>query len=654
MKGLAGIVLSAACALAQPTRQAVTRTAAALALAALAVGGASLASPAEAQVLKKVALSIGSGMNASNRSYSYYVSSKANHNGYNLLVFALHDNGQTAEEFAQSSGWVKVAEDNGFVVVFPEAAKKTWSPYSGEEQAYLMAVYESASTHLTAAPGPNDPPPRPAAGGEGARGGNEGGGAGPMGIRIGTWQPWQYFTGAGAGAQVAQEFAIDNPGLVTAVATLDGAVYNATLAKGDETAQGYLEDQRGGKTAIPVYQPLKKDVPVPAWLFTSGAPTAQEAKLQAYWLHSDAVAPAADSKTIDGFQTAVYVNPRNASEQVRLTTVPTGTRYDGAMASAIWGFFSHVARWTSAPNGELGPMMTEPEVNQMFDVRQAQVGDLSYKYYVKTPSSYVKGKHLPMVISLHGFGYPDWMYLSQIRWQDVGEKEGFITVYLNGMQNHWDFSKPDGNDAHAIAQVIEDMAKAYGVDRSRVYLQGFSFGSGLTYTEGVTHPQLFAAVSPNDGIGDFSSSAQWVADLKAKHDIRIPMMVVYGAVDAASSNDGLIPAKGVLTDAINQMKAYDGVNTPDSTRPFDSPSGPSYDVLVPGGKLTQLDVNAHFPNGRYQKYDYATADTNRVIFSWVWVTDMPHGTAPGQAQLIWDFFKTWKRNPDGSLTYLGK
>ena len=137
-----------------------------------------------------------------------------------------------------------------------------------------------------------------------------------------------------------------------------------------------------------------------------------------------------------------------------------------------------------------------------------------------------------------------------------------------------------------------------------------------------------------------------MADLKAKHDIRLPMIVVYGAVDGASSNDGLIPAKGVLRDAIDEMKTYDGIATPDTTKVVYSPSGPSYDALVPGAKLTVLAA------GRFQKYDYVTADTKQPMFSWVWVVDMPHGTAPGQAQLIWDFFKTWKRNPDGSLAYI--
>jgi poly(3-hydroxybutyrate) depolymerase len=678
MKTLFKVVCNALHATSQPTKAAIARIAVATAVTAFAVS-LSPVHAADAPSLKRVPISVGGGMAGANRGYSYYASSKANHAGYNYLVFALHDNGQTAEQFARDSGWIKVAEENGFVVVFPEAVNKTWSPYSGEEDAYLKATYDSASTSLTAEPRPDDPPPRggrgggeaaeggaapppmpaagPAAGGEGGggRGAGEGAGARPQGVRIGTWQPWQYFTGAGAGARVVQEFAIDHPGLVTAVATLDGVAYGSTYAKGNEVSQGYFQDQRGGKTVIPLWRPLKKDVPVPAWLFTSASPTAGATKLADYWKHSNGVVSAADNKIVSGFQTAVYTNPRNSVEQVRITSVPAAAKYDEAMASAAWQFFSHIARWTSSPNGELGPMMPEPEVNQAFEVRQSKLGDRTYKYYVKTPSSYTKGKSLPLVISLHGGGYPAWMYLSQIKFHEVGEKEGFITVYPSGQRNGWNFNRPETEDMKFFAQLIDEMAANYGIDKTRVYMQGFSIGSGTTFVTGITHPQLFAAVSPNSGIGDFDASVMsYVADLKTKSDIRVPMIIFYGAVDGASSTDGLVPGDGILQRAIANMKKYNGITTPDTVKTFDSPNAPPYDILIPGGKLNPAGVDAHYPKGRIQRYDYLSADTKQPLFSWAWVVDMPHGTAPGQTQMIWDYFKNWSRSPDGSLKYSGR
>jgi poly(3-hydroxybutyrate) depolymerase len=620
-----------------------------------------------AMTLSRNAIAVG----GQDRGYAYYVSSKYNPTGYNFVVYALHDNGQTAEQFAQQSGWRKLAEDNGFVVVFPEAANKTWATNSGGEDAYLKAVYDHASTHLMVA-GPAGAPAAgrggeggaPRGGEGGAARGGEGGGAqagpprggegAPRGRRAQTWQPFNYLTGAGAGAIAAQEFAINHPGVYAAVATLDGLAYDAAYARGDEPAQGYFQNQRGGKNAKPVWKQLKKEVPVATWLFTTGAPTPAEAKLSDYWKRGNAASEAAPARALGGFQTTIYRNPTRDSQQVRTTTLPATATYDEAMASAIWNdLFKHVARWTSSPNGDLGPVLTEEEVNKAFDVRTLTVDGTTYKYFAKLPSTYRKGQSLPLVIAAHGAMYPAWLYLSQIRMHDVGEKEGFITVYIAGQNNRWDFTRADGTDAKFVQQVIGDVEATYGVDRSRVYMQGFSFGSGLTYMMGIAHPRLFAAVSPNNGIGPMSPEVlKSVADLKAKGDVRIPMMIVYGAVDGGGSTDGKIPAQGVLRGAIDEMKQYNRISTPDKVVRFDSPNSAPYDVLVLGGKTVGAAVGPTYPAGRFQVTQYASSDPTPLnLFSFVWVTDLPHGGDAREAQFEWDYFKHWRRNADGSLTY---
>lgn len=618
---------------------------------------------AQPQVLQRTVLSTGAGMVGADRTYSYYIPSTADRHGFNPIVFALRDNGETVEQFAQQSGWLKLADENGFIVVFPEpAGGKDWSPYSGDENAYLKSVYDHVSTHLRSndgGPAPQAqqaPPPAPAAAAPGIAG-DEPVGAfrRPPSNRINTWQPWQYMTGEGAGAVAAQEFTMNNPGLIAAVATLDGKAYPAAYTRSAEVAQGYFEDQRGGKTAIPVWRPQKKDVPVAAWLFTKGAPTSDEAKLEAYWKGADAVAAAPATRTLGAFQTLLYAAPAYTAQQVLTSVVAPDARYDYAMTSAIWdSLFSRVARWTSSPNGELGTMLPQPEVNKEFEVKETKVKDLTYKYYVKTPSSYRKGQSLPLVISLHGGEFPAWMYLSQIKMHEVGEREGFITAYLNGQGDMWNFTIPDSPDMQAIQNLIDEVAAEYHIDRSRIYLQGFSFGSGLAHVEGLVRPQLFAAISPDSGIGDFTQPVlAAINQMKAQHpDVRMPTLVVYGAVDAGGSTDGKIPGQGVLRNAFDFLKSYDHIDTQDRTEVFNSSNTDPYEILIPGGKESVIGVNAQYPDGRIHRYDYlSTSPKGLPLFSFMWVTDMPHGSNPGQAQMIWDYFKHWKRSPDGSLSY---
>jgi poly(3-hydroxybutyrate) depolymerase len=606
--------------------------------------------------LRRVAVAGGGGPGGP-RGFLYYVSSKADRHGYNFVVYALHDNGETAEQFADRSGWSKLAEDNGFVVVYPEANNKTWSPFANLEDSYLEAVFDGVRGNITFATPDEAAPPRDGGGGGGGRGGPPGGppGGGPRLPRVMTWGAFHYITGDGAGARVAEGFAIANPGLFAAVATLNGTAYRLSLAKGDELAQGYFQNQRGGKTAVPQWRALKKDVALPAWLFTTGAPDANQTALANYWKRNNAVGAAPANRNIGGFQTAVYTNAAHPEQQVRTTVLPAGAKYDPAVAAAIWNdLFRRVARYTDAPNGDLVTMWTQAEFNQQFEVHKTQIGNLTYQYFVKTPSSYRKGTPMPLVLSAHGFSFPPWMYSRQIMMHEVGEKEGFITVYINGVNNAWDFGAADSPDFKYVNQVVAEMKANFSIDPTRVYMQGFSAGSGLTLAEGLMNPRTFAAVSPNSGIGDFTPGVQaLITQAKAAGDVRIPMLAIYGAVDAASSTDALIPAKGVLANAINNVKTFNHITTPDKVAVYDSPSTAPYEVLTPGGAFTKLGVDAHYPQGRFFRYDYMSADPKPLpLFSWIWVNDMMHGGDYRQAQMVWNYFKQWRRNADGSLTYV--
>jgi poly(3-hydroxybutyrate) depolymerase len=611
--------------------------------------------------LVKNAISVG----GQDRSYFYYVSSKVDNRGFNYVVYALHDDGETAQQFAERSGWLKVAEDSGFIVIFPESAGKVWAENSGGEDDYLNAVYEDASTHMLLPPNVA-PPPRggnrealQGEGGGGARGAGEGEGAAGRGgnraPRAMTWLPFQDLMGVGAGARVAQAFAMNHPGIFGAIAAVDGGPYGADYAKTLEPAQNHFEYMRGGKSAIPQWHQRKSDVPVAAWLFTTGAQNAQETRQIDYWKRVDHVGAGA-AKTLAGYQTSIFHNPANPGDQVRITQLPASAKFDANLASSIWGdFFAHIARWTSSPNGDLGRVMTQDEVNKAFEVRTLDVAGKTYKYYLKLPTAYHKGTSLPLVLSAHGFGFPAWLYLSQIKMHEIGEKEGFITVYLQGQANGWDFTDPDGADAQYVEKVISEVEASYGTDPSRVYMQGFSFGSGLTYMMGVAHPELFAAVSPNSGIGPMSQAVEArIAADKAESDIRIPMIVVYGDVDAGGSADGKIPGDGgVLQPAIDEMKKFDRITTPDKTELFHSPSVPPYQMLIPGGKLVMQAKDNRYPNGRLSNFQYVSADAKPLnLFDFVWVTDMAHGGDPRQAQLEWDYFKHWRRNSNGTLKYV--
>jgi poly(3-hydroxybutyrate) depolymerase len=618
-----------------------------------------------------------------NRDYYYFVPRNVDPHGFNLVVYALQDDHETVQQFAQRSGWLQVAQKNGFVVVFPEAQDERWLTDAGNEDDYLKAVFEDAKTHIwmpwvprTRGPGfaggegaggppgavrPVLPPRRPMFQRPGAQGRGQpgrrragvGGGMGPIGP-VHSWLPFQYLTGDGAGATLALSFAMNHPDFFAAVATLNGAPYAQAYDAAGQTADGSTLRMWVGWDVWASWEPTKKDVPVAAWLFTSGAPNAGELKQAEYWKRADRVGSGA-TRTIAGFRTVVYQNASNPSAQVRTTELPEGTKFDATMASVIWDrLFSHVARWTDAPNGRLGRLLTRAEVSRQFKVRNITVDGQSYIYYLNLPPNYRPGEHLPLVVCAHGGAYPAWLYLSQLKMQDVGRKAGFITAYLQEPAYFWHFMDPDDADSQFIQKVVTDVESNFGADRHRIYMQGFSLGSGMTYMMGITHPQLFAAVSPNSGIGPMSPAVEArIAAIKGKGDIRMPVMIMYGNADHGGSIDGQLPAGiGVLQPALNEWKSFDHITTPDRAEPYDSPSSPSYNILLPGGKLVRADISKHYPEGRLSVFEYYSDDPHPLnLLDFVWVKDMAHAQFQGEAQMEWDYFKHWSRNDNGSLTY---
>jgi len=61
---------------------------------------------------------------------------------------------------------------------------------------------------------------------------------------------------------------------------------------------------------------------------------------------------------------------------------------------------------------------------------------------------------------------------------------------------------------------------------------------------------------------------------------------------------------------------------------------------------------SHYPDGRFKTYEYySDAPKPLNLFDCVWIADMTHAQDPREAQLEWDYFKHWRRNDNGSLTY---
>lgn len=108
---------------------------------------------------------------------------------------------------------------------------------------------------------------------------------------------------------------------------------------------------------------------------------------------------------------------------------------------------------------------------------------------------------LPTILFLHGrFGSAEKM-----RWTgfgEIGEREGFVTVFPNGIAGEWNVFPPGfpnriravGADTAFIKQLVANLVSQGIADPHRVYLAGVSFGGFMTLRMACVEPRLFAAV----------------------------------------------------------------------------------------------------------------------------------------------------------------
>jgi poly(3-hydroxybutyrate) depolymerase len=154
------------------------------------------------------------------------------------------------------------------------------------------------------------------------------------------------------------------------------------------------------------------------------------------------------------------------------------------------------------------------------------VGGRSRSLFVYAPGGIPQNS--PLVISLHGLNQDINYQKNQAKWELVADTAKFVVVYPAGEGNSWDIS---GNkDTDFILAIIESMVTRYGIDRSKVYVSGFSMGGMMSYHVANKIADKVAAIGPVSGYlfaNPVSSSRP------------MPIMHVHGTTDDVVNYSGV-------------------------------------------------------------------------------------------------------------------
>jgi polyhydroxybutyrate depolymerase len=180
------------------------------------------------------------------------------------------------------------------------------------------------------------------------------------------------------------------------------------------------------------------------------------------------------------------------------------------------------------------PERASPEAG--WTARTLVSGGLERCYYIYAPPTYDVAQPLPVVFSFHGFlSNPESQALIS-GWHKLAADEGFLVVYPEGQKfpQRWDSGETWGDlnvdDVQFFRDMLGDLSSRAAVDLSRVYVNGFSNGGGMTVRLGCEAADLIAA------IGTVSAAVVATGDCNSAQ--QLPLMAFHGAADPVVNYEG--------------------------------------------------------------------------------------------------------------------
>lgn len=550
-------------------------------------------------------------------------------------VFVLPPNGVSAEQMAQCSNWVELAQSEEckerFIVFFLEARDGVWQTQEplaapGGETAYLQAAFELGNERTI----------------------------------YGVHEAKFYLVGYGDGGIIAQKAAAENPSVYAGVASIASPPlaesYLREVANSSAVDLGLFEDT-DGRLKIP-----RGSIPVPVFLIGKepAEQLAQRPEAQ-YWrasIGAESVPYRRDRHTLCYIRTKDTPYPYDQDKAACRLWVACYSdplhNYGNRLNRMIWKDFLYpVRRWMSEPGGSL--RMTEDPVRDLgCEYHYEPVGGWMREWYVYVPAQVRQSPAtpVPLVFACHGYSCSGEIYMGNSGWNRVADKYGFIVIFPSAVYGvrrggssktvdqpidnaplpAWNVTMEPGrpDEAKYFQHMLNDTIRHYSVDTGRVFVTGHSMGSLMTQYLATFMPELFAAAAPCSGVlfRNMDEVFQKAPAAAARAAVDLPIWMFGGEQEAWLLPH--LPQKDNITGRsihywwkLNQM---------------------------PGPPPAAFDDNWEIFRSRWHDLVYCKNAVPMIRYTWI--DHFPHATNIEMSFRIWEeFFSKFRRCTDGKLIY---
>jgi polyhydroxybutyrate depolymerase len=252
-------------------------------------------------------------------------------------------------------------------------------------------------------------------------------------------------------------------------------------------------------------------------------------------------------------------------------------------------------------------------------------------YIVYLPQNYQE--NLPVLFTLPGYNLTAQFMMDATLLNDVADTAGFIVVYPNAIENHWNsgvaenpgYPTPYVDDVGFFSALIDTLFAHYNIDLSRVYTCGFSNGGFMSSTLVFQLGYRFAAAAAVGGTMSNSTANNWCSVES------FPILLMHGTADETApynGTTGVYPVEQTLDYWIGKNKC---IGEPDT-------------VLLP-----YVDVS---DGSTVEKIIYSNCTDNSQVILYKVINgghDWP-GYCCGNMDInasaeIWNFVKNFSRTP---------
>ncbi len=207
----------------------------------------------------------------------------------------------------------------------------------------------------------------------------------------------------------------------------------------------------------------------------------------------------------------------------------------------------------------------------------------SYSVYV--PPSYDASQPMPLVMALHGRPHNGYGVAYLLDMNRVARDEGFIVVYPDGIEQGWNYvsgfegyAPNDVDDVAFLSRLADDLALDLNIDPERLYVIGFSNGGFMTQRMACDAADQFAAFGVV-GATIFPGFAELCADTRP-----VPIMFIHGTRDPSVPWAGIASGETLITtsvpDTLTFWVVHDDCQQEDTVTESIEPSGESAETSV--------------------------------------------------------------------------